>query len=355
MTQKIGVISPELPTRYSLPKSLRQPGMLLWFNEIEACFAYLLTEQLQKLYIDEAMFHNGPAYMKRYQRLMEQLHPNLSIGLFSPIEIGQKEPNNPYQMHFPKLDALFKDGELKTVFQPIVRAEAQGLSIHGVECLSRFSYRGHVYAPEFIFNYASERLKQTTCDKMCMMQALELLPCKSEKPVFLNVRPQTLVSGNFILWFKELLKKHKLLPQQVVMELTEQYCNISEAEMIERCLIIQGMGVRLAIDDFGSGLSNLSMLEVIKPSYLKISGRFIRNVGIDVNKQKIVKNILDLAHAFGITPIVENVETEDEWQMISQLGACLAQGFHFFKPMNSEDFLALLNEMQMTIEPCDHE
>jgi EAL domain-containing protein (putative c-di-GMP-specific phosphodiesterase class I) len=214
--------------------------------------------------------------------------------------------------------------------------------VHGIECLSRIRFNGQNYAPEFIFNYAAEKLKLTNYDRICLMQALSLVPHDSQSLIFINVRPQTLIGDGFISWFRALLKQNQLLPEQIVIEVTEQYCNISEGEMSEQCKNLKKHGISLAIDDFGSGISNLSMLEVMKPRYIKISGRFIKNSHQDLSKQKIIKNVMALAYDFGIIPIVESVELEQEWLQARALGARLAQGFFFYKPMAKEELSALL-------------
>jgi EAL domain-containing protein (putative c-di-GMP-specific phosphodiesterase class I) len=112
--------------------------------------------------------------------------------------------------------------------------------------------------------------------------------------------------------------------------------------MIEQCEYLRSQGLRLAIDDFGAGISNLSMLEIMKPSYIKISGRFIKNSHLDERKKKIIKNILDLAKDFDIIPIVESVESSEEWRQVIDMGARMAQGFYFFRPMDQENLNVLL-------------
>ncbi len=341
---KIGVISPEQPPR-CLPVMYANKGSSwLWFNEIEAGFAYLLHDMLDKLFIHRSLFAAANGYARKYQKLIEQLHPRLEINLanFDEVAIASHHDN---LFHYPKLDTLFKNGELKSVFQPIVEWKDDALVVHGVECLSRVTFNGHNYAPEFIFNYAAEKLKLTNYDRICLMQALSLVPHNNTSLIFINVRPQTLIGEGFNSWFKELLKKYQCCPEQIVIEVTEQYCNISEREMSEQCLSLKDQGLRLAIDDFGSGISNLSMLEIMKPSYIKISGRFIKNSHRDIAKQKIIKNVMALAEDFNITPIVESVELKEEWQQVKTLGATLAQGFYFYKPMPKEELCSLLQRL----------
>lgn len=343
MALKIGVISPELPFP-SLPSAYTpKASSVLWFNEIEAGFAYLLHDYFDRLIIDRSLLDFSEAYTRKYQKLIEQLHPRLEMVF---ANFAEHQPSHDIEriIHFPKLDTVFKNGDLKSVFQPIVDATGPKPVIHGIECLSRFHFNGHFYAPEFIFNYAAEKLKLTSCDKICLMQALSLVPHDNNTLVFINVRPQTLISADFCTWFKSLLKKNQLLPEQIVIEVTEQYCNISEQEMSNQCQALKNQGLRLAIDDFGSGISNLSMIEVMKPSYIKVSGRFIKNSHLDPDKQKIIKNVLELAADFHITAIVESVEVEKEWQLVNSLGARLAQGFYFFKPMSQEDLSKVLKQ-----------
>lgn len=341
MTLKIGVISPRLPQN-AKSINLSSWSSLFWFNEIEAAFAYLLHDILDKLIIDRVLIDETHANTRKYQKLIEQIQPKLDMTFIdleqSSVEVNARDNFN----HYPLLEVVFKNGDLKTVFQPIVFAKNDQAVIHGVECLSRFVCNGQYFPPEFIFNYAAEKLKLTNYDRVCLMQALRLVPRDKNILIFVNVRPQTLIANDFYVWFKSLLKRYQLLPEQIVIEVTEQYCNIAEHAMIEQCSVLRNFGIRLAIDDFGAGISNLSMLEIMKPSYLKVSGRFIKNSDKDVHKQKIIKNVLSLADDFGINAILESVESQEEWQQALALGARYAQGFYFFRPMEREKLASLL-------------
>ncbi len=349
MTLKIGVISPEQSPR-SLPIMHTNPGASwLWFSEIEAGFAYLLHDVLDKLVVDRSLMSDVQACAQKYVKQIEQLHPRLEINLIDFNETAETSTNDQL-VHYPQLDTLFQHGELKSAFQPIVEWSNGRTQVHGIECLSRVTYNGHSYAPEFIFNYAAEKLRLINYDRVCLAQALRLVPHDTQSLVFVNVRPQTLIGEDFNPWFRELLKNFHLRPEQIVIEVTEQYCNMSERAMSEQCTNLINQGLRLAIDDFGSGISNLSMLEVMKPSYIKISGRFIKNAHQDIAKQKIIRNVMALAEDFNITPIVESVELEQEWSLAKKLGATLAQGFYFYKPMAKEELHSLL-QSQKTLEP----
>jgi EAL domain-containing protein (putative c-di-GMP-specific phosphodiesterase class I) len=348
LASKIGVISPKLPHQDGLSFHAPLDSHILWFNEIEAGFAYLLHDILDKLIIDRVFIDSSHAYTRKYQKLIEQIHPYLEMSFLDFDRESFSVEGLANLKYFPKLDTLFKNGDLKSLFQPIIELRGESHVIHGIECLSRFNFNGQFFAPEYIFNYAAEKLRLTNYDKICLMQALSIVPHDKNTLIFINVRPQTLIANDFNPWFKTVLKKNQLLPEQIVIEVTEQYCNISERAMIERCEYLRSQGLRLAIDDFGAGISNLSMLEIMKPSYIKISGRFIKNSHLDERKKKIIKNILDLANDFGIVPIVESVELVEEWHQVTKMGARLAQGFYFFRPMDQANLEALLKNQSVS-------
>lgn len=343
MALRIGVISPKPPESLKLPFYTPLDSSLFWFDEIESAYAFLLQDSLDKIFIDKALFECAHSYTLKYQKLMEQLHSELEFSSLD-FELQSLYENKPITLnYFPRLNKLFKNGEVNSVFQPIIEVIDSNQLVYGIECLSRFHFNGQHFAPDFIFNYAAEKIKLTNYDRICLMQALRLVPKDKRIHIFINVRPQTLIAHDFFPWFKAMLKKNQILPEQIVIEVTEQYCNISETAMTKQCDYLRTQGLRLAIDDFGSGISNLSMLEIMRPSYIKVSGRFIKNSHQDQRKQKIIKNILDLADAFNIIPIVESIESKEEWLQVTSLGARLGQGFYFFKPMDKVAIQRLLD------------
>lgn len=330
MPSRIGVISPSFPPRCLKTSNALNPSVF-WFSEIEACFAFLLNNMLDKVYIDSTHADINHTCITKYQLMIKQLHPHLEI-IFRDFNTSLAHKNINY-FYLPKLETLFKDGKLKSLFQPIVKRVGDTTKVYGFECLSRFLYNEHHYPPELIFNYAAEKLKLTNYDKICLAQSINLAPKHKDIAIFVNVRPQTLIAKDFCQWFKDLLSSNYLAPEQVVVEITEQYCNISEMELVDKCATLTKMGFKIAIDDYGSGLSNLHMLELIKPHYIKVSGRFTKNCHEDVVRQKIIKNVLTLVNDFNIKAVVESVETVDEWQMLKEYNAELGQGYYFYRPI----------------------
>lgn len=341
MTLKIGLVSEQLIPSDRIALASPVGAELYYFNEMEALFAYLQIEHLDEIYLDHLILDNPYVCAHRYQKLISQLHPRIKIFKYD-INVSKNYFSGKVR-YYPKLDLMIKNGELKSVFQPIVNMKNNKQEIIGFECLSRVLFGGFNYSADYLFNYAQEKLELLNCDKICLMQALSLAPKLKSKLIFVNVRPQTLISTNFLAWLKEQLKKNQLDPSSLVIELTEQHCLFSEHEMAEQCNLLKNFGFSLAIDDFGSGVSNLSMLEIMKPDYIKISGRFIKNADNNISKQKIIKNVLDLARDFKIKLIVESIENQAEYLQLASMGVDLAQGYYFNKPMEKSDLLALLS------------
>jgi EAL domain-containing protein (putative c-di-GMP-specific phosphodiesterase class I) len=313
--RKIGIISP------NLPQTKNAQGSALWFREIEAAFAYLLNYPLDKIYVHPDQWHLS----ERYQKKILDLNHELTIDALN----GEEED----AVYFPTLEEIFDQAHITSLFQPIVMGDKN--KIHGYECLSRFTFDERAISPEFIFNYAQEKHSLAKYDRICIELSLKLAPKNSL--IFINIRPLTIIAPDFIGWLLEKLKQYDRNVEQVVLEITEQHCHVLEKALTKSSCELRSVGIKLAIDDFGLGLANLSMLEILAPSYLKISGRFSKNIHEDLGKQKIIKNILDLAKSFNIEPVVECVESKLEWLMLKSLGATLAQGFYFYRPMTKED------------------
>lgn len=315
MCGKSGIVSASPHT----PIKTTEDPSFFWFSEIEAAWAFLLNNSLEKLYIEKGLA------CSKYPQKLQELHPQMII---EPLNAHTKAA----AIYVPTLEEIFSKGEVSTLYQPIVLGDRA--KIHGFEALSRFVFDKKSLSPEFVFNYAQEKLVVSKYDRVCIELSLKLAP---KSLVFINIRPQTLIEKDFTAWFLALLKKYSRPIEQVVLEVTEQHCYFSEQELTKRCFELKNFGLRFAIDDFGTGLANLSLLEMVNPSYLKISGRFSKNIQQDPKKQKIMKNILDLAHAFGLSAVVECVESLEDWIFLQKLGTSLAQGFYFFKPMTSVD------------------
>jgi EAL domain-containing protein (putative c-di-GMP-specific phosphodiesterase class I) len=125
-----------------------------------------------------------------------------------------------------------------------------------------------------------------------------------------------------------------------VLEITETDFALSAQELAIQLQSIMGLGVRIAIDDFGKSYSSLSRLSSMPLQKLKIDMSFI--VGIEREENvKIISGILALAKSLGLEATAEGVENQFQLDALIQLGCLQAQGYFFSKPLKLQDLLAL--------------
>jgi diguanylate cyclase (GGDEF)-like protein/PAS domain S-box-containing protein len=99
---------------------------------------------------------------------------------------------------------------------------------------------------------------------------------------------------------------------------------------------LRGLGVRFSIDDFGTGYSSLSYLRRLPADAIKIDQYFVRGLGENVEDKAVVRMIIELAHTLGLEVIAEGVETEEQADLLKEMGCDFAQGYHFSKPFPPE-------------------
>ena len=130
----------------------------------------------------------------------------------------------------------------------------------------------------------------------------------------------------------EALRRWRIDPELLELEIPESAI-MSERDRIHKMLArLSDRGVRIAVDDFGSGYASLSHLKQLPVDVLKVDKSFVQNVGTNDEDDAIVRSTVDLAHSLGIGVVAEGVESEDVLERLRTLGCDLAQGFCLARP-----------------------
>ncbi|MCC6705156.1 MAG: EAL domain-containing protein, partial [Thermomicrobiales bacterium] len=139
-----------------------------------------------------------------------------------------------------------------------------------------------------------------------------------------------------------LIGETSLAPNRLRLEITETI--LMDEKTASRAVLerLDDLGIQLAVDDFGSGYSNLGYLKRLPVEALKIDQIFIRGLGQDPHDEAIVRAITDLSHEMGLRVTAEGVETNEQLAIIRKIGCDSAQGYFFAHPLPADVFYARL-------------
>jgi PAS domain S-box-containing protein len=150
--------------------------------------------------------------------------------------------------------------------------------------------------------------------------------------VSVNVSPLQLTTGHFEAEVGAALEESGLDPTLLVLEITESAAVDDLAATARRLHGLRGLGVLVALDDFGIGHSPLSMLRELPLDILKIDRSFVAQVHENARDAVIARLLIDTAHTLGLTVCGEGVETRDQARQLLSLGCDTAQGWYFGRP-----------------------
>jgi EAL domain-containing protein (putative c-di-GMP-specific phosphodiesterase class I) len=133
-------------------------------------------------------------------------------------------------------------------------------------------------------------------------------------------------------------------PHCLELELTESILIEDTANVLSVVKQLKSLGVKLSLDDFGTGYSSLAYLRRLDLDKLKIDQSFVRGIAGDPNNETLVKAIVQMAQGLGLRTIAEGVEDDATLDVIRRHGCNEVQGFHFARPMPSEQFARYVSE-----------
>jgi diguanylate cyclase (GGDEF)-like protein/PAS domain S-box-containing protein len=157
-----------------------------------------------------------------------------------------------------------------------------------------------------------------------------------------NLSPRQLQDPLLVGMVELALRDSGLDPARLVFELTESHILDDGVETLDRLNRLRAMGIRLAIDDFGTGYSSLSYLEHLPVDILKIDRAFVVDLPTAPKRAALVRAIIAMSGALGLTTIAEGVETAEQLRIVRALGCDQAQGFHLAGPLDAAEGGALL-------------
>jgi EAL domain-containing protein (putative c-di-GMP-specific phosphodiesterase class I) len=126
----------------------------------------------------------------------------------------------------------------------------------------------------------------------------------------------------------------------IILEVTESAATTEIGHSLENLSRLRMKGFGLSIDDYGTGYSSLQQLARIAFTEIKLDRSFIRSASTQQAARTILESSIDMAKKLGIVTVAEGIETEQDWDLLRQLGCDLAQGYLIARPLESSEFVA---------------
>ncbi|MYM87469.1 EAL domain-containing protein [Rugamonas sp. FT82W] len=162
----------------------------------------------------------------------------------------------------------------------------------------------------------------------------------------INVDQGTLAHPQFMEQIAACLDRHRIMADYITFEMTESAVLTTDPHFLERLLRLRMKGFGLAIDDYGTGRSNLQLLARIPFSELKIDRSFVDGASRKAAIGTVLRSCLGLARNLDRRSVAVGVETKQDWDFLQGLGCTYAQGYYIAKPMPVEEFPAWLADWQ---------
>jgi diguanylate cyclase (GGDEF)-like protein len=242
-------------------------------------------------------------------------------------------------------DAL-AGNELVVYYQP--QADLGTRAVRGIEALVRWDHprRGLLPAADFI-PLAERTGLITDLGRFVLASAAEQwheLDARGIRfDVAVNLAAVDLLDIRLPGEIARLLDMHRLPPEYLVLEITERTLLHDERRTEQVLARLHEIGVRLAIDDYGTGYSSLNYLRRLRVQQVKLDRSFVSELPGDPSCEAIIRSTVELAHTLDATVIAEGVETREQWQSLAELGCDIAQGYFVGRPMPAGDLTSLVD------------
>ncbi|MBB4063031.1 putative bifunctional diguanylate cyclase/phosphodiesterase [Gellertiella hungarica] len=300
-------------------------------------------------------FSAGALVTPRAQLRMEEWQIKVDLALFEAkykargtCAFFEQEMDARYVDH-QRLKVELRDaveaGSLHVLYQPMYRPD--GHSIECCEALTRWVHpeRGAIPPSSFI-QLAEEMGIVSDITHFVIRQAcLDCATWDAGMSVSVNLSVHDLRNDRIVAAVERALAESGLHPSRLHLEITES-CLVEEPATVQNILnIFRNRGITIALDDFGTGFSSLSYLDALPVDIVKIDRSFVRNIGEDARRLKLLRGTVNLIRELGLGITIEGVETEDQLELINRYRcADLIQGYVFSAAVPPENIAILAEE-----------
>lgn len=312
---------------------------------------FILIEELNKTFLNRKIF-------------VDKLNVDIVVSMTMGISIFQEEPiltaamalkkakslNQSYFVYNNELDSkeliiqslywrekiknAVSENKIIPFYQPIVNRKKEVIKYESLMRIRDFDSNNEaiILTPDKFLGISFKTKQYLELSRIIISKSLDNL-LKTQKNITINLSFKDILNYEFIDYLDNVLEKLKFEDRnRLVFEILESE-NLSDYDFLEEFVLkYKKLGVKIAIDDFGSGYSNFIRIIRLKPDYLKIDGSLIKNIDKDNNSYEIVKSIIAFSKTLNIKTIAEYVHSEEIFNLLLELGVDEFQGYYFGKP-----------------------
>jgi sensor c-di-GMP phosphodiesterase-like protein len=255
--------------------------------------------------------------------------------------LPRRQPDYP----IADIERALREGEFVPYFQPIV--DIRSGRLRGAEVLIRWCKPdGSIVLPANFIPLAESSGLIIELTRYLMRRVLQeagsALGMRPHLKLAFNLTARHFSDEEIVGDVRKIFKKSPLRMSQLVLELTERQPIENLIETRRVIAALQGLGVKIAIDDVGTGHSGLSYMLKLGVDMIKIDKMFIDSIGADRDTNTIIGTLIDLAQNMRMDVIAEGVESFEQVVHLRELGVRAAQGFVFAPPLPCSSFLQLV-------------
>jgi len=233
-------------------------------------------------------------------------------------------------------------GELRLHYQPLVDA-VSGV-VQGVEALVRWQHPSRGLLAPGVFVPMAERseviVELTDWVLGEALRQTQVWTAQGRRlPISVNLSARLLSDDSLVGRVARALEQYAVEPGLLTLEVTESAVMGSPAQAAAQLGALHALGVRVSLDDFGTGQTSLAMLGQLPVDELKVDRVFVRGLGETRAESAVVHVVVQLAHLLGLSVVAEGVEDAFAAQKLRDLGYDRLQGFHFSPPVPAERLL----------------
>ena len=235
-----------------------------------------------------------------------------------------------------ELRQAIENNQLVLFYQP--KATFSDGKVHGVEALVRWVHpeRGFV-PPDAFIPLAEETDLMRPLTLYVLEEAFKQVSDWRlrgiEVCVAVNISARNLLDADLPSDITRLLEKWSVDPAWIELEVTETTVMNDQSRSAAVLQTLSDMGLRLSIDDYGTGYTSLEYLRRLPVNGLKIDRLFVQNLNDEAKDEIIVRSTIELGRGLGLDIVAEGVETQEVWDKLEELGCTLAQGYFLSKPL----------------------